>query len=478
MPAPGSPEVLTAISRDMEPPFDIPADLDTPVSAYLKLAPFRPRFLLESVIGGESQARYSFLGFGEGRELRLDREGLLLDGQRTPVPDSRRELLGLLEGTLAASPVLGPEIGSVPFRGGLVGVAGYEFVRRLERLPSRHDDVDDPELAYFAPRSVLVFDHLTRRMALLHDGEPTERDELRRELLRALRGEIPKQPCGGALGPAEASLDRAEYIGAVERVKEEIRAGEVFQLVVSSAFRGECEISPVTAYRALRLINPSPYMFLQEFDDFAVVGASPEALVKLSGRTATLQPIAGTRPRGADESEDRALEAELLADPKEAAEHVMLVDLARNDLGRVAVPGTIEVKPYRQVERFSHVMHLVSGVQGVLEPGVSAFDLFASAFPAGTVVGAPKVRAMELIDEIEPIGRGLYAGTVGYFGHGATMDQAIAIRTLVLRDGTFRYQAGAGIVADSQPRAEHDEILAKSDALRTALTLAADGLGS
>jgi len=462
----------------MEPPFDIPADLDTPVSAYLKLAPFRPRFLLESVIGGESQARYSFLGFGEGRELRLDREGLRLDGERTPVPTSRRDLLGLLERALDASPRLRPELGSSPFRGGLVGVAGYEFVRRLERLPSRHDDVDDPELAYFAPRSLLVFDHLTRRMALLHDGEPAEREELRRELLRALRGEIPRQPEGGRLGPAEVSLDRADYMRAVERAQEEIRAGEVFQLVLSSAFRGECEIPPVTAYRALRLINPSPYMFLQEFDDFAVVGASPEALVKLTGRTATLQPIAGTRPRGADDAQDRSLESELLADPKEAAEHVMLVDLARNDLGRVAVPGTIQVAPYRQVERFSHVMHLVSSVCGVVEPNVSAFDLFASAFPAGTVVGAPKVRAMELIDEIEPTGRGLYAGTVGYFGHGAAMEHAIAIRTLVLREGTYRFQAGAGIVADSRPRAEHDEILAKSDALRTALTLAAEGLGS
>ena len=460
----------------MQTPFDIPADLDTPVSAYIKLRPFQPRFLLESVIGGAHQARYSFLGFGEGEVSRLDAEGLLVGGERRPAPSTRAEFIAALEGILDRAPHLRPRVGEVPFHGGLVGVAGYELVRRLERLPAERRNLHHPEFAYFAPRSILVFDHLTRSMALLHDGSDAERDALRREILRALRGPLPDFQRGGRIGDPTASMDREQFIAGVERAKEEILAGEVYQLVLSSRFQGECDLDPIAAYRAMRLINPSPYMFLQEFGDLAVVGASPEALVKLTGRKASLQPIAGTRPRGTSEDTDTALEEELLADPKEAAEHVMLVDLGRNDLGRVAVPGTIHVDPYRSVERFSHVMHLVSSVHGVLEHEAGVFDLFAATFPAGTVVGAPKVRAMELIDEIEPVGRGLYAGTVGYFGHGAAMDQAIAIRTMVFRDGTYTYQAGAGIVADSRPHTEYLEIMAKSDAMRSALTLAAEGL--
>ncbi|MEW6072413.1 MAG: anthranilate synthase component I family protein [Planctomycetota bacterium] len=460
----------------MQTPFDIPADLDTPVSAYLKLRPFRPRFLLESVIGGAEQARYSFLGFGEGREVRLDAAGLHSGDVHQAAPATRAELLAALGRALAEAPRLHPALGELPFQGGLVGVAGYELVRRFERLPARRTNPLHPECAFFAPRSLLVFDHLSRRMALLSDGDEVAHRELRREILRMLRGPVPEFQRGGRIGEATPSLDREAYLAAVDRAKEEINAGEVYQLVLSTRYEGECDLDPVAAYRALRLINPSPYMFLQEFADLTVVGASPEAMVKLAGRKASLQPIAGTRARGPTADTDQALEAELRADPKEAAEHVMLVDLARNDLGRVAVPGTVKVDPYREVERFSHVMHLVSTVSGVIEHGTNAFDLFAATFPAGTVVGAPKVRAMELIDEIEPVGRGLYAGTVGYFGHGATMDQAIAIRTLVFRAGTYSYQAGAGIVADSRPRAEHDEVLAKSDALRAALSLAAEGL--
>jgi anthranilate synthase component 1 len=255
----------------------------------------------------------------------------------------------------------------------------------------------------------------------------------------------------------------------VRRAQAAIRDGEVFQIVLSTRFSAPFTGDPFEVYRALRRVNPSPYMFFLRFGEVALAGSSPEALVKLEGRIATLRPIAGTRRRGEDEARDRALEAELLADAKEAAEHVMLVDLARNDLGRVALPGTIEVRPARIVERYSHVMHLVSGVTGVLRPEVDAFDLFAAAFPAGTVTGAPKVRAMELIDAIEPAGRGFYAGTVGYFGHGGAMDQAIAIRTLAFSEGSVSYQAGAGIVARSVPEREHDEIVAKAAALRAAL---------
>jgi anthranilate synthase component 1 len=246
--------------------------------------------------------------------------------------------------------------------------------------------------------------------------------------------------------------------------------------VLSVQFTGEHTLSPFETYRALRLLNPSPYMFFVDLGDIQLAGSSPEALVKLRQGHASLRPIAGTRPRGATDEEDRDLEAGLLADAKENAEHVMLVDLARNDLGRVATAGSVHVAPYRSIERYSHVMHIVSGVQGQLAPGRDAFDLFAAAFPAGTLVGAPKVRAMELIDELEPVRRGLYAGTVGYFGGNGDMDQAIAIRTLVFCNGTYQIQAGAGIVADSNPEAEYQEVLAKSAILRHALELAEEGL--
>jgi anthranilate synthase component 1 len=271
-------------------------------------------------------------------------------------------------------------------------------------------------------------------------------------------------------------MDRSRFMAAVEQTREHIAAGDVYQLVVSVCFSGQTDLDPFDVYRGLRLLNPSPYMYYCELGETRVIGSSPEALVRLRGTAAELRPIAGTRPRSNDDEHDRRAETELLDDAKEAAEHVMLVDLARNDLGRVAVPGTIRVDPYRAIERYSHVMHLVSGVTGILEPGTDAFDLFAAAFPAGTVVGAPKVRALELLQELEPVPRGIYAGTVGYFGHGGSMDQAIAIRTLVMSDGSYSYQAGAGIVADSVPSTEWEEVLSKSGAMRGALESAAGGL--
>ena len=470
----------------MKPPFDIAADLDTPVSAFLKLGPFEPRFLLESVEGGERLGRYSFIGFGEALSVRLDGGRLAVDGSAGPAPETREGLLAALRHALARAPRPGAEAG-LPFAGGLVGVAGYDLVRRLERLPAAHAETaraaasgsvpGPPEAAFVAPRSLLVFDHLTRRVALLFDGPDDARRALRAAVIEALRGPLPPRP--GRVAPhaePEPSLARGAFVDAVQRVQHHIRLGDVFQLVLSSRFTGETEVDPFEVYRALRLINPSPYMYYLRFGGLAVVGSSPEALVRLEGRRAALRPIAGTRPRSASDAEDRAREAELLADPKENAEHVMLVDLARNDLGRVAVPGSIAVEPFRSIERYSHVMHMVSGVTGVLAPEHDAFDLFAAAFPAGTVVGAPKVRAMELIDELEPVRRGLYAGTVGYFGHGGAMDQAIAIRTLVFQEGRYVYQAGAGIVADSRPEAELAEVLAKAAALEAALTMAEEGL--
>jgi anthranilate synthase component I len=461
----------------MKPPFDIAADLDTPVSAYLKLAPFRPRFLLESVEGGERLARYSFIGFGDCLEVRLDASGLHVGGRRTPRPASRAEFLNALRGALAQAPQPKPEIPGVPLSGGLVGYTAYDGVRYFERLPGRSlDETATPHAHYVAPCSLLVFDHLTRSAALLHDGSEAERQSLRREVMRALRGAVPTLLAPGTFTPAVPSLSESAHARGVQRAKEYIASGDVYQLVLASRFEGRHALAPFEVYRALRLLNPSPYMYFCELGEITVVGSSPEALVKSHGGHAQLRPIAGSRPRGEDAAADARLEADLLADPKENSEHVMLVDLARNDLGRVAVAGSVRVDPYRVIERYSHIMHIVSGVGGALAPGFDAFDLFAATFPAGTLVGAPKVRAMEIIDELEPVGRELYGGTVGYFGRHGDMDQAITIRTLVFRGDTYSYQAGGGIVADSSPKAEYEEVLAKSAVMRRALAMAAEGL--
>jgi anthranilate synthase component 1 len=461
----------------MKAPFDIAADLDTPVSAYLKLAPFKPRFLLESVEGGERLARYSFIGFGDCLEVKIDSAGAHVDGALAPRPQTRDEFLGVLRAALRGAPKPRPDIPGVPLLGGLVGYTAYDAVRYFERLPGRSlDGTPVPHAHYVAPRSLLVFDHLTRGVALLHDGSDAERSALRREVIRALHGAVPGAGTPGKFSPALPSLTPAAHADRVRLAQRHIASGDVYQLVLASRFEGLHGLAPFEAYRALRLLNPSPYMFFCELGDLTVVGSSPEALVKCHLGEAQLRPIAGSRPRGADEARDRALEAELLQDPKENAEHVMLVDLARNDLGRVAAAGSVRVDPYRVIERYSHVMHIVSGVRGRLNPSHDAFDLFAATFPAGTLVGAPKVRAMELIDELEPVGRQLYGGTVGYFGQHGDMDQAITIRTLVFRGDTYSYQAGGGIVADSSPQAEYDELMAKSAVLRRALELAAEGL--
>jgi anthranilate synthase component I len=461
----------------LQPPFDITGDLDTPVSAFMKLASFRPRFLLESVEGGERLARYSFIGFGDGLEVRLDAAGLSVGGACSPLPVNGAALLSALRAALAQAPGPQPDISGVPLAGGLVGYAAYDVVRYFERLPApaaRGGTV--PALHYVAPRSVLVFDHLTRGIALVHAGSEAERRALRAEVVRALRGGLPNSHRTGRYAPPIPAYARGDYLQGVRRTQEYIAAGDVYQLVLASRFSGQHELDPFQVYRALRLINPSPYMYYCALGELTVVGSSPEALVKLSGGRAQLRPIAGTRPRATEAALDQAREAQLLADPKENAEHVMLVDLARNDLGRVARPGSVRVEPYRTIERYSHVMHMVSGVQGELADGRDAFDLFAAAFPAGTLVGAPKVRAMQIIDELEPVSRGLYGGTVGYFGARGDMDHAITIRTLVFAGDEYSYQAGAGIVADSVPQSEHEEVLAKSAALVRALELAGEGL--
>ena len=462
----------------MKAPFDIAGDLDTPVSAFAKLAAFRPHFLLESVEGGERLGRYSFIGFGEALQVRLDATGLTLGEQHRPAPADGAQLLGALREALRSAPQPQPQLASVPLAGGLVGFTSYDVVRYFERLPARGTSAHGmPALHYVAPRSLLVFDHLTRRIALLHAGSDAERAALRREIIVALRGGVPVVRGGGAgYSVPTPAFEPQQFMAGVRRAQEYIAAGDIYQLVLSTRFAGRHALDPFQAYRALRLINPSPYMYYCALGDVTVVGSSPEALVRLAGGRAQLRPIAGTRPRAEDPALDAQREAELRADPKENAEHVMLVDLARNDLGRVACAGSVHVEPYRAIERYSHVMHIVSGVHGELAPGRDAFDLFAASFPAGTLVGAPKVRAMQIIDELEPVARGLYGGTVGYFGARGDMDQAITIRTIVFHGDEYSYQAGAGIVADSSPAAEHEEVLAKSAALVGALALAQEGL--
>src|SRR5579863_1605537 len=395
--------------------FDIAGDLDTPVSAFAKLAPFEPRFLLESVEGGERLARYSFIGFGDALQVRLDDTGFHIGAERREIPVHAGALLEGLRAALKQVPVPRSSFGQVPLAGGLVGFTAYDVVRFFERLPARLPALKGvPLLHYVAPRSLLVFDHVSRGIALLHAGSDAERESLRREVIRALRGAVPFIRSGGGFSVPTPALTRDEHIAGVLRAQEYIAAGDVYQLVLSSRFSGRHALDPFQVYRALRLINPSPYMYFCRLGNLTVVGSSHEALVKLSRGEAELRPIAGTRPRDDDPATDAELEASLRADLKENAEHVMLVDLARNDLGRVARAGSVRVEPYRAIERYSHVMHMVSGVQGVLAAGRDAFDLFAAAFPAGTLVGAPKVRAMQIIDELEPVSRGLYGGTVGY----------------------------------------------------------------
>ncbi|HEY3785751.1 MAG TPA: anthranilate synthase component I family protein [Steroidobacteraceae bacterium] len=459
----------------MKPPFDISGDLDTPVSAFMKLAAFAPRFLLESVEGGERLGRYSFIGFGDGLEVKLDHEGFMIGGERRAVPADRATVLAGLREALRLAPQPRPDIAGVPLAGGLVGYSAYDVVRYFEPLPRRKASAV-PVLHYMAPRSLLVFDHLTRGIALAHAGTDEERRSLRAEVIAALRGALPGGTRAGRYSPPTANQARADYLAGVRRIQQHIAAGDVYQLVLSARFEGRHEIEPFQAYRALRLINPSPYMYYCVLGDVTVAGSSPEALVKLKDGRAQLRPIAGTRPRSDDVATDRAREAELRADPKENAEHVMLVDLARNDLGRVARPGSVHVEPYQAIERYSHVMHIVSGVHGQLAEGCDAFDLFAAAFPAGTLVGAPKVRAMQIIDELEPTNRDLYGGTVGYFGARGDMDQAITIRTLVFNGDQYSFQAGAGIVADSVPESEYEEVLAKSGAMVRALEMTGDGM--
>lgn len=455
-----------------DPELEIAADLDTPVSALLKLEPFEPVFLLESVAGGERVGRYSFLGLGRRATLAVEGDRLVVDGESR---ETDGDPLGALRAWLAAADLPAPSIARGP--AGLVGWIGYEAAGWFEDLPAPGGHpLELPTAAFVVPRAILAFDHVRSTIRFLPLVEGEEAASLEADVKRALRAGPGEPPAPGRSSEPAANHGRAAFESKVGRAQEHIRAGDAFQIVLSARFDGETEADPLAVYRALRLLNPSPYLYWVKVGGAEIVGSSPEALARLEGRRGLLRPIAGTRPRGSTEEEDAELAAELHADAKENAEHVMLVDLARNDLGRVAAPGTVEVTSMKALERYSHVMHLVSTVEGVLEPGADQFDLFRAAFPAGTVTGAPKIRAMEILAGLEGEARGPYAGSVGYFGAEGSMDMAIAIRTLVFKDGRYAFQAGAGIVADSVPEREHAEVLNKGRALARALEMAEERL--
>ena len=457
------------------------ADSLTPLGVYRRLGELSPfRFLLESVSGGEQVSRYSFLGAAPRRVLRLWRDRLEIEeeGGVRRLEEPRLDLLARELGAVA-----GPRE-SLPFLGGWVGYFGYDLVRLLERLP--HGPAAGPELpvALLARfDAVVVFDHAQQRVVVVANeiegevGDDVADDDLRRltaAVTGGASGGAVALPRGAVAAPeARVNVPGDEFRAAVRRVKEHIAAGDVFQVVLARRFSLEAGgASPLALYRALRRVNPSPYMVLFESPEVALAGTSPEMLVRKVGERVETRPIAGTRPRHPAPAEDRRLAAELAADAKERAEHVMLVDLGRNDLGRVCRGGSIEVSSFMKVERYSHVMHLCSTVEGVLAPGKSGLDALLACFPAGTVSGAPKVRAMQLIDELEPEGRGPYAGAVGYLSYAGDLDTCITIRTLVVHDGEVSATAGAGIVADSDPEAEQRETESKAAALLAAAEMA------
>jgi anthranilate synthase component 1 len=443
---------------------EVLADMLTPVRAYTLLCPpDAPGFLLESVEGGERLARYSFIGF-EPKPIDL--------GSGDPLPALRS----------VAAEATAPLRGIPRFHGGAVGYLGYETARHFERLPVATGAAPPmPESAFVRAEDLVVFDHVTRRLKLLTIHRPDREDyddAVARidEMERRLSADAPSPPPNGADGGGwEPNMTRGQFHAMVDAAREHILAGDAFQVVVSQRFRKRLAASPFDVYRCLRAINPSPYMFFLALGaDRYVVGTSPEKLVQVEGTHVETRPLAGTRRRGVDAAEDSRLEKELLNDLKERAEHVMLVDLGRNDVGRVARPGTVSVERLMEVERYSHVMHISSTVGGELREGRTSLDALRAAFPAGTVSGAPKIRAMEIIADLEPDQRGVYAGSLGYVSFGGNLDMAITLRTIVVAGGVAYVQAGAGVVADSRPEREFDETLEKAGAMFQAIEMAED----
>lgn len=461
------------------------ADLETPVSVLSRFAADDYVFLLESIEGGERWGRYSFIGVNPGRIFTVGAVGDTACG--CGASGAERVFLKTfaeLRGHLAAvRPVAVP--GLPRFYGGVVGSVSYETVNEFERLPAPKGDLPPAVTCFMQTDQLLIFDNVRHTVkvvvcARIDGTEPLDKvyaNACRRieELETRATSAAPLLPVAenAAVPEMTSNMTREAFCAAVRKAKQYIVAGDIIQVVLSQRFGTRLDVAPIQLYRALRLINPSPYTFFMKFNGRVLVGSSPEVMVRLTGSKAELRPIAGTRPRGASEQEDRSLADELLADEKERAEHVMLVDLGRNDLGRVAAPGSVQVKDFMTIERYSHVMHIVSHVQSELLPGKDAFDLVRATFPAGTLSGAPKVRAMEIIHELEPQPRGSYGGAVGYIGYDGNMDLAITIRTLELEDNHVSVQAGAGIVADSVPETEFAETCHKASGMMRALALAA-----
>ncbi len=455
------------------------ADLETPVSAYLKLArPGETACLLESITGGNVRNRYSFIGLAPDLIWRtIDGQAEVARGTGSAFEPAVGDPLETLSAIVDESRIeLPPHL--PPMAAGLIGYLGYDMVRLMEKLAAaRPDPLGTPDALFMRPTIMVVFDIVKEELTLVTPVRPAERQDAEaayaealerlEDVTRRLRAPLPATLPGEAVAAPEitSNTGRDDYITMVGKAREHIAAGDIFQVVLSQRFSRPFALPAFSLYRALRRSNPSPFMYFLDFPDFQIVGASPEILVRLRDGEVTVRPIAGTRPRGANEAEDTALEKELLADPKERAEHLMLLDLGRNDVGRVAEPGSVQVTEQNFVERYSHVMHIVSNVTGRLRRGLGALDALRAGFPAGTVSGAPKIRAMEIIDALEKEKRGIYAGAVGYFASGGTMDTCIILRTAVVKDGVMHVQAGAGIVWDSDPASEHEECRNKAMAL-------------
>jgi anthranilate synthase component 1 len=485
-----------AVSRLIPVSTEIVADLDTPLTLFSKVAEGNSHvFLFESMEGGEKWGRFSFIGYdplvtftSKGDTITLDQAKNGVHENEVFRGDPLQALKSLIEGLGAA------EYDHLPrFCGGAVGFLGYDMVRFMEELPDDREPTDLPDSSFIVPKIVLVHDSFRQTVTVvcwvkIDQGNESDGQELYNEAVELINGVIAriKRPVSqrfieesrkktSSHHEFSSNLEKERFKEMVEQAKEYIRAGDIIQVVLSQRFHTKTSLSPLVLYRALRHINPSPYLFFLQLGDVIQIGSSPEILVRKDNINIELRPIAGTRKRGATPEEDLTLEKELLADPKETAEHLMLVDLGRNDVGRVAKGGHVQVRDLLIIERYSHVMHIVSGVHGEIADGKDQFDVLAACFPAGTVSGAPKIRAMEIIDELEPDKRGAYAGSVGYFGFSGNMDFCITIRTFVMRGENLWIQAGAGIVADSDPEKEFEETVNKSLALRRAVELAEKG---
>lgn len=467
---------------------EIMADMDTPVSAFRKLDDGHFSYLLESIEGGEKWGRYSFLGSAPSVIIRSKGNLVETISDGITVQQESSDPLACIKELLAQfTPV---EVDGLPrFFGGAVGYLGYDMVRHFESLPTKKPALLDAYDSYFLiTDTIVIFDTMRQKIKVVSNAHITEdvppseaytrATERINDIIGQLRAPLPPHSASPPGKPVQflSNISRSEFEDSVEKAKEYVRSGDIIQVVLSQRFSGELTADPLDIYRVLRTLNPSPYMFFLRLEDTVIAGASPEVMVRKEGDRVELRPIAGTRPRGATPDGDARLADELLADPKECAEHVMLVDLGRNDLGRVCTTGSVKVSELMLIERYSHVMHIVSNVQGQLSADRDAFDLVRATFPAGTLSGAPKVRAMQIIDELEPVRREIYGGAVGYFSFSGNMDLAIAIRTLVIKDGKVHLQSGAGIVADSDPATEWQETVNKGMAVMRAVEIAEKGL--